>query len=39
MGVRKTNEQFLKELAIKNPNVLPLEPYVEGEEKRFCVDV
>lgn len=33
---RKTNEQFLKELAEKNPDVTPLEAYIKSNEPIHC---
>lgn len=36
MGIRKTNEQFLQDLKVKNPNVLPLEPYTASKNKILC---
>lgn len=33
---KKTNEEFLEELKIKNPMVLPLESYVNSKTKLLC---
>ena len=33
--MKKTNEEFLAELAIKNPNVEALEPYQGSNEKIY----
>ena len=30
-GIKKTDEQFKKELAEKNPNIIPLEPYTHSK--------
>lgn len=30
---RKTNEQYIEELKLINPNVIPLEPYIKGYQK------
>lgn len=35
MGVPKTNEEFIKELSIKNPTVIPLEEYNGAFEKIY----
>ena len=36
MSRRKTNEEFLAELAGGNPNIQPLEPYVSAVTKMDC---
>lgn len=36
MSRRKTNEEFLAELAAVNPNIEPLEPYVSAVTKMDC---
>lgn len=37
MSKRKTNEEFLIELSIKNPNIIPLEPYGKGKDEKIKV--
>lgn len=32
MAKKKTNEQFIEEIKVKNPNIMPLEPYINARK-------